>query len=101
MDIWMMVVGGAVLFIIIVCGCIWYMRRSTQDEWSKYTIQFRDYVEQKQRLSGVMGISRDLEIDGLLREFIIERPGASPFAGDITRKLLKSFKLQQGLTDYS
>ena len=101
MNVWIMIAGGLGVLLVVVWVCIWYLRRPAQDEWSKYTVQFRDYVERRKRLLRLAGASDDVDIDQFLREFTIQNPGSSPFAGDVARKLLREFRLRHRLTDYS
>ncbi len=95
-----MIVGGLGVLLVVVLACIWYLRRPAQDEWSKYTIQFRDYVEQKRKIMCQGGLHCDLSIRSLSCAFIAEGRG-SPFAGDTTRKLMRNFMRENGLSEYS
>lgn len=98
---WILVVGGIVAFVMIVCGCVLCLRRPVRDEWSEYTTSFRDYVERKRKTMCQGGLHCDLSIRSLLCAFIVERRGTSPFAGDTTRQLLRKFMLENGLSEYS
>lgn len=94
---WIMVVGGVGALLVVVWVCIWYLRRPAQDEWSEYTIQFRDYVERRKRLLRLAGASDDVDIDQFLREFTIQNPGGSPFVDDYSRKKLRAFQREHML----
>lgn len=99
--IWL-IVGIVGLALVVLWGCVWYKRRSSsQDEWSKYTVQFRDYVEQRRRIACLGGFSCDLSIESLVCAFSAEKDGASPFAGDTTRRLLRQFMRENGISEYS